>query len=59
MALKETCNQTVKKRVSDFKAKTFRLSPAYYRWHNQSGRNNLWGSEFECSLRDYGDLKNP
>jgi hypothetical protein len=44
----------VKKRVSDFGSKQTRLSGAYYRWHNHSGRNNKWAVEFECSLRDYG-----
>lgn len=42
-ALKKTANQVIKKRISDFGAKETRLSPAYYRWHNKSGRNNKWG----------------
>jgi hypothetical protein len=40
--------------VSDLSAKPRRLSVASYRWHNRSGRNNKWSTEFECSLRDYG-----
>jgi hypothetical protein len=53
-ALKNTSNQIIKKRISDFSGKQIRLSPAYYRWHNRSGMNNKWATDFECSLRDYG-----
>jgi hypothetical protein len=43
VALKETSNQLIKKRISDFHSKQTRLSGAYYRWHNRTGKNNRWG----------------
>jgi hypothetical protein len=52
-ALKTTANQSIKKRVSDFNSPQKRLSFSSYRWHNKSGKNNKWGVNFECSLRDY------
>jgi len=52
--LKNTANQVIKKRISDFASKQKRLAGAYYRWHNKTGLNNKWGAEFECTLRDYG-----
>jgi hypothetical protein len=52
-AQKTTCNQTQRKRVSDFKSRAHRLAYASYRWHNRTGRGSLWGTDFECSLRKY------
>ncbi len=45
-------------------AKPSRVSTAYYRWHNKTGRGTAQAAEFECSLRDYSkndafDYKNP
>jgi len=35
--MKETVNQKTKKNINDMSANPFRLSKAYYRWHNRSG----------------------
>jgi hypothetical protein len=56
-AFKTTCNQTQRKRVSDFKSNAHRLAYASYRWHNRSGRGSLWGTDFECSLRKYEETQ--
>ena len=40
-------------------AKQSRVSTAYYRWHNKSGLNTKAVAEFECSLREYNQNKNP
>jgi hypothetical protein len=56
---KRTFNQTFSKRIFDANAKQTRVSTAYYRWHNRSGKNTTTGVEFECSLRDYNMGMNP
>lgn len=38
-AERPTANQKIKKNINDIKANPFRLSKAYYRWHNNSGQN--------------------
>ena len=40
-------------------AKQSRVSTAYYRWHNKSGLNTTAVAEFEFSLREYNQNKNP
>lgn len=52
-SFKTTCNQTHRKRISDFKTRANRLAYASYRWHNKTGRGSLWATDFECSLRKY------
>jgi hypothetical protein len=54
-ANKTTCNQSQRKRISDFKSRAHRLAYASYRWHNRTGRGSLWGTDFECSLRKYDE----
>lgn len=38
-AERPTANQKIKKNINDIQANPFRLSKAYYRWHNRSGQN--------------------
>jgi hypothetical protein len=52
-------NQKYSKRIFDANAKQTRVSTAYYRWHNRSGKNTTNAVEFECSLRDYNMNMNP
>lgn len=51
VSLKTTCNQSTRKKVSDFKNVSRKVAPNYYRWHNKSGRGSLWATDFESSLR--------
>jgi hypothetical protein len=52
-------NQQIPKRIFEATAKQSRISTAYYRWHNRSGKNTTNAVEFECSLRDYSMDMNP
>jgi len=52
-------NQSISKKIFAASAKQSRISPAYYRWHNQSGKSTTNSVEFECSLRDYNMGMNP
>lgn len=56
---KDTSNQKVKKNINDMVANPFRLSKAYYRWHNTSGAGVRADCEFECTLRLSKNDRNP